>query len=61
MEIGVPIPTIKAMGDWRSDAYLAYLEIDKKVRRKAASMMESAVRKLKGLAKRAAKHWGTQA
>jgi hypothetical protein len=45
MAIGIPIPAIKAIGDWRSEAYLLYCEITAQTRRAAARQMAQALRK----------------
>jgi len=47
MSIGVPIPAIKAMGDWKSDAYLKYVQISTEIRAQATHMMACAMRRLK--------------
>ena len=45
MAIGIPIPAIKAIGDWKSEAYLLYCEITAQTRRAAARQMAQALRK----------------
>jgi hypothetical protein len=45
MAIGIPIPAIKAIGDWKSEAYLLYCEITAQTRRAAAQQMAQALRK----------------
>lgn len=43
LSIGIPVPAIKAMGDWKSDAYLAYCEFSEQIRKRAALQMARAV------------------
>jgi hypothetical protein len=43
LEIGIPIPAIKALGDWKSDAYLRYIQVDMKLRLRTAHAMAVAV------------------
>lgn len=45
MAIGIPIPAIKAIGDWKSEAYLLYCEVTAQTRRAAAQQMAQALRK----------------
>ena len=40
LSLGMDIPTIKAMGDWKSDAYLRYLEFTMQARQKARARVE---------------------
>jgi len=41
---GISIPAIKALGDWSSDAYLQYLDINTRLRTEAADKIVHAVR-----------------
>ena len=42
LSIGIPIPAIMAMGDWKSDAYIKYCEIHEEIRLRAAEAMAEA-------------------
>lgn len=44
LKIGIPPPAIKAMGDWKSDAYLRYIHVDTDIRAQAAAVMANALR-----------------
>lgn len=46
LKIGIPEVVVKAMGDWRSDAYMRYIQVDTEVRRRAAQAMAFATRTL---------------
>ena len=46
-ECNVPAELIKFQGDWRSDAYLVYLEMSSSQKRLAVNSMASRIRQLK--------------
>ena len=48
LSLGLDIPTIKAMEDWKSDAYLRYLEFTMQARQKARARVETDLQRRTG-------------
>jgi hypothetical protein len=51
LKIGIPEVVVKPLGDWKSDAYMRYIQVDTEVRKKAAQAMAVATRALTAAAR----------